>query len=458
MKTIMAMRLLVLLGILLMSPTMSVGTAHAQGFDGSAMPQAAQWDTWVLESASELRPEAPPDAAATAEEWAELKEIVAANDAAAIANVAYWDAGTPTYRWLELALAEYSKGPPSGSVSRGLALLNVAIYDAIVASWDAKYEYDRPRPAGVNALIDVPYTPSYPSEHAAAAGAASTVLAYLFPEMADDFEAKAEVAALSRVQAGVHYPSDVDAGLELGRQVGEAVVAWAEADGSDAEWTGTIPVGPDKWIGENPAGPTLPTWKTWVIESPDDYLPEPPPAIDSDQMAEELAELKAIDRTIPIQINAFVWHSFDRAYTWWYDQLSRGLFEHQATDNIPEATKMYTALAVTAHDAIVACFNGKYTYWMIRPPHLDEEITPLFNIPNHPSYPAAHSCNTMSAAMIVTEYFPDKAEAIQAAAAQAGDSRIWAGIHYPSDNYAGQELGKAVAADVIERIEQMTQP
>ena len=156
MKTLMVSVLFVALAALAAGCTMVVDSAQAA--TEPVMPEAAQWDTWVLDSASELRPEAPPDAQATAAELAEVQAILAANDAEALANVAYWDAGTPTYRWLEFALAEYGKGPPSGAVSRGLALLNVAIYDAIVASWDAKYEYDRPRPSSVNALVDVPST------------------------------------------------------------------------------------------------------------------------------------------------------------------------------------------------------------------------------------------------------------------------------------------------------------
>src|SRR5208337_963765 len=51
--------------------------------------------------------------------------------------------------------------------------------------------------------IPNPQSPSYPSEHATVAGAASTVLAYLFPDKADDFKARAEEAAQVRVQAGL---------------------------------------------------------------------------------------------------------------------------------------------------------------------------------------------------------------------------------------------------------------
>ena len=123
-------------------------------------PKAAKWGTWVLKSSSELRPAPPPDASATAAEVAKLKELVASSDPKAQASVAYWDAGAPTYRWLELAFDRYSKGPPGPRVSRALALLNVAIYDAIAATWDAKYTYNRPRPSGIATRIAMPDSPS----------------------------------------------------------------------------------------------------------------------------------------------------------------------------------------------------------------------------------------------------------------------------------------------------------
>src|SRR4029077_8678561 len=97
-----------------------------------------------------------------------------------------------------------------------------------------KYAYNRLCPtafdSSLTAALPNPQSPSYPSEHATVAGAASTVLAYLFPDKADDFKARAEEAAQVRVQAGLHYPSDVKAGLELGRAVGALIVEWAKPD------------------------------------------------------------------------------------------------------------------------------------------------------------------------------------------------------------------------------------
>lgn len=419
-------------------------------------PEAGQWGTWVLSSSAELQPAAPPDAEETTAELAELRALIAAADDTDMAQVHYWNAGAPNYRWLELAFERYAKGPPSPMVSRGLALLNVAIYDAVVATWDAKYTYNRSRPHGVPTMLEMPISPSYPSEHAAAAGAAATVLAYLFPDEADYFMAQADAAGQSRLYAGVHYPSDVEVGLDIGRSVGEQVVAFAQTDGSDAVWDGERPTGPDKYVGENPVFPLAKSWKTWAINSVDDYLPAPPPAIDSEQMAAELAEIKAFDRILPQSMSAWVWHSFDRAYPWWYGQISTNLFEQQRTDNIPQAALMYATLAVANHDSILACFNGKYTYWLIRPPHLDSEITALFPVPPHPSYPSAHSCASMAMAMVISDFFPEDAAAIQAAAHDAGTSRLIAGIHYASDRESGEALGKAVAAAVLARMQEMT--
>ena len=152
-----------------------------------------------------------------------------------------------------------------------LALLNVAISDATVAAWDSKYTYNRPRPAefkkGFAAALPTPASPAYPSEHAVAAGAAATVLSHLWPADKDLFAGWAAEAGASRLLAGTDYPSDVAAGLELGRQVGAVVVEWAKADGSDAKWDGVIPTGPGMWTGTNPVEPTGGTWKTWALTS-----------------------------------------------------------------------------------------------------------------------------------------------------------------------------------------------
>src|SRR5207237_10661700 len=126
---------------------------------------------------------------------------------------------------------------------RVYAYVALAMYDATIATWDSKYFYNRPRPSELDhklpTAVSVPNSPSYPSEHAAAAQAAAAVLAHFLPSEAQSFQTMAEQAGWSRVLAGVQYPSDYYAGLELGRRVAQQVIAKADADGSSAVWTGT---------------------------------------------------------------------------------------------------------------------------------------------------------------------------------------------------------------------------
>ena len=182
-------------------------------------PEAGGWRTWVLESGAELRPPAPLDRTTTRSEIIELRALAEQRDAAALDKVSYWDNGAPDYRWNEIAITQGLKEGIAIAVYRVLALVNVAIYDATVAAWDAKYIYNRLRPSeadpSLTTVLPNPSSPSYPSEHAAAAGAASAVLAYLFPNDAQSFMDQADMAGRSRLLAAVEYPSDVAAGLDL---------------------------------------------------------------------------------------------------------------------------------------------------------------------------------------------------------------------------------------------------
>ncbi len=149
---------------------------------------------------------------------------------------------------------------PAPLFTRGMALMSVAIYDATVAAWDSKYAYNRQRPNAadktINPLVAVPNSPSYPSEHAVAAGAASVVLAYLFPNIGSGYNDLAEECARSRVYSGTQYTSDIIAGLQLGRTIGAMVVAYAQADRSNTPFTasGAMRIQLLRWRGPGSLG------------------------------------------------------------------------------------------------------------------------------------------------------------------------------------------------------------
>jgi len=106
--------------------------------------------------------------------------------------------------------------------------------DTAVATWDAKYAYWAPRPEtamrdlGVDRhwrpFLTTPPFPSYVSAHSSFSGAASEILATLFPRDAAAFRATAVQAGMSRLYGGIHYRFDHDAGLTLGRRIGQLVL------------------------------------------------------------------------------------------------------------------------------------------------------------------------------------------------------------------------------------------
>jgi hypothetical protein len=420
-------------------------------------PGAGTWPTWLLASGDELRLQPPPRATDTQAELVELQELAGQRDGAALDRISYWAAGAPSYRWTQRAVEHtQTRGVLGNRAIRMLALLNVAIYDATIAAWDTKYAYNRPRPSDGNpglAAIRTPASPSYPDEHAVAAGAASTVLASIYPADAETFRAWADEAARSRLEAGVAYPSDVSAGLDLGRQVGERAVARGRADGSDALWSGSVPTEPGMWKGSNPVEPLAGTRATWTLNNPSQFRPGPPPALDSEKMAVELAEVKNFPRTNLTNLIASFWEYYGGrgVFEFWNDQASRAIFEYHLQDNPPRAAQIYASSNIALHDSAVACWDAKYTYWAPRPAMVDPSITTVFVTPNHPSYPSAHSCLSGAAAGILGQFFPADMARFNALADQAGEARIMGGIHFRTDCEVGLALGRQVADVVLSR-------
>jgi membrane-associated phospholipid phosphatase len=463
--------------LLLAAPVPAAAAPNAATAGGPIEPGAGAWRTWVLATGEEIQPPIPPDSAS---EIAAVRALENARDAEALDRIAYWDTGSPGYRWNEIAIDRgLTAGLAAARGARMMALLNVAIHDATIAAWAAKYSpaHSRPRPIGVDPTLQpalpTPNSPSYPSEHAVAAGAAQAVLSHLFPKDAELLAARAEEAGRSRVSAGLHYPSDVDAGLALGRAVGGRVVEWAKRDGSDARWTGTVPVGPGLWKGTAPVEPLAGTWKTFALGPGEQFRPPPPPAHDSEQMASELAEVRDFQakRGSNMARAGAYWRgdpagrpaapspvAYDQAvFQWapanhliWSGELGQKSLEYRLDANPPRAARAYALTSVASHDATVAVYDAKYAYWAARPVHLDPTITTLLPTYPHPSYPSAHSAVIGATSVVLGHLFPRDAEMFASCAEEMAASRVWAGIHFRSDSDVGLSLGRQVAGKVVE--------
>src|SRR5438034_2250664 len=129
--------------------SMTAGTLMAQ-----VEPGAGKWQTWVIPSGDALRLAAPPDSQVTARELQWVKDCISQRDQATLAKIDYWDAGSPGYRWMQLAQQlVVSEGLPTPLQTRALALVAAAISDAMVAAWDSKYAYNRSHPSQLDSTI-----------------------------------------------------------------------------------------------------------------------------------------------------------------------------------------------------------------------------------------------------------------------------------------------------------------
>jgi len=113
------------------------------------------------------------------------------------------------------------------------------------------------------------------------------------------------------------------------------------------------------------------------------------------------------------------------------------------------SARTYALMGVAHYDAIIACWDAKYSYWSFRPFHMEPTLTTVFPTPNYPSYPSGHACASTAIAEVIAAEFPAYAEMIRARAAEAYESRIWDGIHFRHEMVAGKQIGLAVAQQVM---------
>ena len=427
---------------------------------GPIEPRAGTWKPWVLKSGSELRLRPPPDAQATASEMQELRALAGRRDSAALERIYYWDFSSPAYRWNEMltdTAAPQNFGAGGGLGIRAFAMLNVAIHDALIAAWDSKYAYNRRRPSEADrklaSAVPLPQSPSYPCEYSVAAGAGSAVLAHLFPTEAKRFADAAEEAARSRVMAGVVYPSDTRAGLDLGKAVAARVIEYLKMDGK--KWEATVPVGPGLWVGSNPGGVDDVGWKLFVLSSASQFRPGPPPAPDSPERAAEIAEVKNFKRTPITNSKVFYWqfgqYGGPGVLHRLSDEVGRRLAEFGLDRNAPRAARAYALVHVAHYDGWIASQDAKFHYWTARPNQFDPTITTVVPNPNFPTYVSNAATLGTAPTTVLSHLFPREAARYRSLAQEFGESRLWAGIHFRSDIDAGFAIGRAVGQKVIER-------
>lgn len=206
-----------------------------------AKPSQPLWGAvrpWLMTSGDQFRPAPPPAFGSPAffEDLAEVRGFSDTRTADQLQIAQFWagsyGAGGPAGYFGSLA-GELATGHhlDERRAARLLAVLHMAIMDASIGCYEAKYTYWYIRPYQVDPAITTPVGrpnfPSYPSAHSCLSAAAAGALAAFFPSASDDLRAKVEEAGMSRIYGGLHFRFEITAGRELGEAVAALAVRLA---------------------------------------------------------------------------------------------------------------------------------------------------------------------------------------------------------------------------------------
>jgi hypothetical protein len=222
------------------------------------LPQWGFVTPFGMSSSSQFRPRGPPslDSEQYAADYNEVKQLGAAVGSTRTEEqtliALFWADGagteTPPGHWNSIAQSiAAAQGNSLEENARLFALLNIAMADAAICAWDAKYTFHFWRPVtAINfaepelnwaSFIVTPPFPDYVSGHSTFSGAAATVLALFYgtedlpfttgsdflPGVYRSFPtclAAAEEAAVSRLYGGIHFRSANEDGLQAGISIG----------------------------------------------------------------------------------------------------------------------------------------------------------------------------------------------------------------------------------------------
>jgi len=194
--------------------------------------------------------------------------------------------------------------------------------------------------------------------------------------------------------------------------------------------------------------------KSWTLSTAQisALAPPPPPSTSSAEMRADVARVKdVVDHLTRSQIAiAQKWNDGAGTYT------PPGHWNAIAADHVREAqfsevraARVFADLNMAMHDAAVACWGAKFQFFNPRPGQLDPSIKTVIGLPNFPAYPSGHSTFSAAGAEVLSYFFPEASASFAAMAEEAGISRVYGGIHYPTDVERGREHGSRIGGAVV---------
>jgi len=379
-------------------------------------------------------------------------------------------------QWNQAALAAIRTDKPTlGALTRDLAILHTAIYDAVNAIDHTSGVFH----VKVNAPADA-------SPVAAADAAGFATASALFPN-----DNALVQATYQSVLAGIPDGQAKTDGIAVGQSVGQQTLLSRANDGANAVVNYTPGNNPGDWRPTLPAfapaqTPQWPFVTPFALKSGSQFRSPPPPALTSQAYTTAFNEVKdfgRVDSTVRTAAETEVARFWEgKAGTpqvaGYWNEIAQSAATSEG-NTLDQNARLFAQLNVALADAVIAHFDAKYTYNRWRPitaiqlagqtgnPNTtaDPNWLPLLNTPPNPSYISGHGAVSGAASTVLAHFFgTDNVDfsvtsedlkgvthsftSFSSAAAEAENSVVWGGIHFRFDVTTGDTVGKEVAGFV----------
>jgi hypothetical protein len=317
--------------------------------------------------------------------------------------------------------------------------------------------------------------PASASREAAVSAAAHYALVNLFPSSAPSFD-----ALHAAILAGIPDGPQKTAGIAWGEFVASQILAARANDG----WNATVPPpggsGPGVWIPTPPGflPYALPQWgfvTPFAMNSSSQFRPPGPPPLDSQQYAEDYDEVKELGaevgstRTEEQTEIALFWADGAGTETppGHWNSIAQIIADGRG-NTLEQNARLFALLNIAMADAAISAWDAKYEFHFWRPvtaiafAEPDLHWMSFIVTPPFPDYVSGHSTFSAAGATVLelfygTEDLPFTIDSDSLlgvyrsfatpldAADEAGDSRIYGGIHFRSASNDGLEAGSSIA-------------
>lgn len=411
----------------------------------------------------------------------------AAQDAATSAPASELDAG-PAVDWIKLLYDRIwtaKVNPPAAA--RLYAYGGVTAYEAVLPGIPGNLSLsgqltDMPEMPAIDATLEYDWSSSL-------TGAMSIVVPAIVPPL-DDTAQKVNLLRQQQINARKRAvdPEIVDRSVAYGESVGQAILEWASKDGAkeaqakNADYT--LPDDINSYVlttdGTKPTEPFWGTVRPFGIESSgvcdavqDMEFSEDP----SSTFYAQSLEVKTVGDNLTNEQKDIA--------TFWVDtpgitgtpaghwMMITGQMVDRLDLKLDKIVEAYALVGVGVGDAFISGWNIKYIVMLMRPEtyikrFIQENWQPFIQTPPFPEFISGHSIVSETAATLLTSLFgtvsftddserfrnlePRSFTSFQAAASEAGISRLYGGIHYRTGIEKGLDQGRCVAGNILDRI------